>query len=98
MSTFADFLERDRRLALLRGLMVAQGSCSDMLLLRYCQSIGCRAVLANVRDGLRYLADLNLVTLREVDGVMLATITQRGREVAEGDAIAEGVTGHIKGT
>jgi hypothetical protein len=89
---FDQFETEDRRLVLLRGLEHAvQYKANAYLLRRYCQSIGHTVSADRLEQDLAWLAEQGLLDCARVEGVTVATLTQRGLDVANGSAAVPGV-------
>lgn len=91
---YAQILAEDRRLAILRLLIEANGSTNESVLKTGLMALGHHAGLTReaVRGDVRFLADRGLV--REEwfeDKVLVAHIQRRGVEVAEGNVHVEGI-------
>jgi DNA-binding transcriptional ArsR family regulator len=94
MSGFDQVLAEDRRLAMLRLLVEANGEANESVLYTGLEMLGHRTELtrANVRSDLKYLEERGLVTLSWFgDKVCIAKISERGVEVSEGRTRVEGV-------
>lgn len=89
---FAEHLEQDRRLVLLRALENAsQYRANATLLRRYCDVVG-HAVSADRLDGdLAWLQEQGLLSTERHAELTVATLTQRGLDVATGRAVCPGV-------
>lgn len=91
---FAAHLQEDRRLAILRLLQEAEGWANESVLEFGLKELGHRRGLTRdtVRDELEWLAERRLVALELVKEVVLvAKLTRRGFNVAEGAETVEGV-------
>jgi hypothetical protein len=93
MTGFAQRMEEDRRLSILLLLGEAPGGGGNEALLHAAlpDTYGHNPSLDQVRADLAWLAEQGLVTTRDLSGLMVATITPRGRDVAEGRARTPGV-------
>jgi hypothetical protein len=93
MSTFADLVAEDRRLAILRFLASdADFSLNDSILQTALGSIGHGVSRDVVRTDLSWLAEQGLVKVDTVlETVHVAHLTARGGEVAAGRAVVPGV-------
>jgi hypothetical protein len=90
--TFAERITQDRRLVTLRLLERTPGySANESLLGLALEDFGHRSSRDLVRTDLAWLAEQQLVTTKEVAGVMIATATRRGLDVAAGKAFVPGV-------
>ncbi len=89
---FAQFQTEDRRLVLLRALhAAAQYSANAYLLRRFAESLGHTASADRIEQDIAWLAEQGLVTRKAPEGVTVATLTQRGQDVADGSATVPGV-------
>jgi DNA-binding transcriptional regulator PaaX len=80
------------RLALLRLLNETQGSCANDSVLATClRSLGFSASRDQVRTELSWLADQGLVRVQALDALIVASLSDRGAEVAAGFASIPGV-------
>jgi len=90
--SFHRHLAEDRRLCILRLLTESAGSGNDSVLHIGLEHLGHRRLCRQmVRDDLRFLESADLVRIEMVGSVMVAAITKRGVEVAEGRLEAEGI-------
>lgn len=89
---FAEVETEDRRLVMLRGLhAAAHYSANAYLLRRYCESLGHTVSADRIEQDIAWLTEQGLVTRRAPEGVTVATLTQRGQDVADGAASVPGV-------
>lgn len=89
---YADYAATDQRLVILRTLAEdndyrVNSSILQEVLSRYGHGVGRAAVHAQ----LGWLEQRNLVTLDRLESVQVATLTQRGLDVAKGREVEEGV-------
>lgn len=94
MKTFAERLREDRRLVLLR-LLVEQNAyrANSSVLHAGLHHLGVAASRDDVMTDLCWLRDQSLLSLEEVvAGVSVATLSARGKDVAEGHALVYGVS------
>lgn len=105
--SFAELLDQDRRLVLLRGLQsAAQYRANAYLLRRFCAAMGHTVSADQTETDLAWLAEQRLVTTEKVgetvggisSKVTLATLTVRGLDVATGVSVVPGVTQPAPGT
>ncbi|TDK65991.1 VpaChn25_0724 family phage protein [Sapientia aquatica] len=92
MPNFADYLRRDIRLLILRVLaelpaMKANSSVLRMALERFGHAI----TRDQVKTELRWLEEQGLVTIEDLDAVLVATLTERGTDAARGRSQVPGV-------
>lgn len=90
--SFANFLREDQRLVILRILNELPGYTSNSsviygALTRY----GHNPSRDQVKTELRWLEDQGLVTVDDIDTVLVARLTERGADVATGRATVPGV-------
>lgn len=86
-----NIFQQDQRLVLLRSLVEAGFDANESILQRCLDLYGHRISRDLVRTHLRWLAEQGLVMLNEVSGCLVATITARGIDVAEGRSFVDGV-------
>lgn len=90
--TFAQLQAEHRRLSTLHFLDAAPGMALNAPLIRSAlESVAVLASLDQVEADLAWLAEQLLVTLERVGNVTVATITERGRDVAAQRASVPGV-------
>lgn len=90
--SFAEFQSADRRLVLLRALeAAAQYRANAILLRRYCDTVGHVVSADAIETDLAWLKEQGLATLELVQGLTIATLTERGADVANGRASQPGV-------
>ena len=92
MNKYADFLRQDLRLVALRLLAElpayrANSSVLTMALDRYGHAVS----RDQVKTELRWLEEQGLVRIEDLDAVLVATLTERGQDVATGRAVVPGV-------
>lgn len=95
METFAERLRKDRRLVLLRLLSEQNGyRANNSVLHAGLNFLGVAAARDDVLTDLHWLQDQSLVRLHPtgVSEVMVAELTNRGNEVAQGHAVVPGVS------
>lgn len=87
-----DMITEDLRLAILRTLEEAGGfSMNDSILHAFLDRIGHSHTRDKIRTQLQWLAEQGLVSLGGIEAVMVATLTQRGLDVANGRGKVPGV-------
>lgn len=88
----SEVLASDRRLVILRSLSDQSYSLNDSVLQTVLEQFGHRVTRDQVRGDISWLEEQGLVTVETVGGyVMVATLTERGGEVATGRARHPGV-------
>jgi hypothetical protein len=94
---FDQFQTEDRRLVLLRALEAAVQYRANAYLLRaYSDSVGHVVSAERLATDLAWLAEQGLVTV-ETQPVLVATLTARGLDVANGRAVQPGVKRPLPG-
>ncbi|KEH09145.1 hypothetical protein GY14_14585 [Delftia tsuruhatensis] len=90
--SFQDFLRQDVRLVLLRVLteMPAYRSNSSVLTSAL-ERFGHAVTRDQVKSELAWLAEQGLVVLTDLGGVSVATLNERGQDVATGRVVVPGV-------
>jgi Fe2+ or Zn2+ uptake regulation protein len=92
MGPFADLLLTDMRLVILRSLAETNGySCNDSILHTILGMFAHKCSRDVVRTQLSWLQEQGLVALEKVGETYVATLTQRGADVAAGAASVPGV-------
>ncbi len=90
--SYADFLRADLRLVTLRILTeLPSYRGNSSVLTNLLDKLGHSATRDQVKTELRWLAEQGLLTLDEAGQVLVATLTERGQDVAEGRARVDGV-------
>lgn len=90
--SFADHLRKDVRLVTLRVLSEMPGYRSNSsVLFTALDRFGHTVTRDQVKTELRWLAEQGLVELDEAGSVLVAKLTERGQDVAEGRAVVDGV-------
>ena len=93
MSVFANIMNEDERLVILRALAedTAGYSANESILHSILVEFAHKVSRDRVRTQLNWLQEQGLVTLKEIAGCLIATLTARGVDVATGLAIVPGV-------
>lgn len=90
--SFAEFIDEDRRLVILRALKdQIDGTLNETLLQRAMEAFGHRVSRDVVKSHLRWLADVGAVSLSEVSGYLIATLTARGDDHVERRSVIDGI-------
>lgn len=85
-------LQADRRLVMLRILNESAGyTANESILDSGLDAYGHKVSRDVVKNELSWLSEMDLITVETVAETKVATITQRGIDVAEGQAVVEGV-------
>lgn len=89
---FETFQTEDRRLTLLRALSAAAEYRANAFLLRtYCDTVGHTVSSDRLAADVAWLDEQGLVKSVAQAGVLVATLTERGLDVAQGRARVPGV-------
>lgn len=93
MTDFSEFQAPMRRRDELQILLQTRGNtCSELALRGFVRRFGgYNLSAALMRDDIHWLAERRLVKTHETDGVLFATLLERGRDVAQGDEHVDGV-------
>lgn len=90
--SYADLVDQDRRLTILKALEAAVGyRAAQFVLARYCEQFGHTVSADRMRTDLTWLSEQGLIKLESPEGVFVATLTTRGLDVAAGRATVPGV-------
>lgn len=89
---FAQHLRQDQRLVLLRVLSeMPSYRANSSVLSNLLHQLGHTMTRDQVKTELRWLAEQGLLTLEEAGSVIVATLEERGQDVAEGRARVDGI-------
>lgn len=92
MSTYAQYLDEDRRLTILTLLAEAAGYQANQYLLQSAlDGFGHVVSQDRLRSDLSWLAEQGLLTVSATAGVQIAQLSARGLDVAQGRAVHPGV-------
>ena len=90
--SFSDYLRKDVRLVSLRILSETPSyRANSSVLCNLLHQFGHSVTRDQVKTELRWLEEQGLVKLEEAGSVLVATLTERGQDVAEGRAFVDGV-------
>lgn len=92
--SFREFITEDRRLFILRLLADIGGSANESVILDGCRAAGHRRGVTRevVRADLEWMQDRHLLTFEWYEEtVLVAVLTERGFDVANGDIAVAGV-------
>jgi hypothetical protein len=91
-SKFKELITSDIRLVILRALAEDLGySHNESILHSVVEAFGHKASRDCIKSELAWLEEQGLLDLSDVAGCLVATITQRGADVAAGRAVVPGV-------
>ncbi len=89
---FAQHLRQDQRLVLLRILSELPSYRSNSSVLAVLmEKMGHNMTRDQVKTELRWLAEQGLLTVEDAGSVLVATLDERGQDVAEGRAKVDGI-------
>lgn len=86
-----EILNQDQRLVLLRSLSDCGGDANESVLQTCLDTYGHRLSRDAVRSHLAWLDEQGLCSTKDVAGCLVATVTGRGLDVAEGRSTVPGV-------
>ena len=86
-----DILTEDRRLVILRSLLDCNNEANESILQDCLDAYGHNVSRDVVRGQIDWLAEQNLVSVENLSGFYVVTLTGRGQDVAEGRAKVSGV-------
>ena len=89
-----DILTQDRRLVILRSLMDCNNEANESILQDCLDAWGHNVSRDAVRTLIHWLAEQQLVTVEDLRGFFVVTLTGRGQDVAEGRVNVPGVKSH----
>jgi hypothetical protein len=92
MKMFSERISEDRRIIILRALEASAGyESNESLLTMILRDFGHAVTRDQTRSEVTWLEENGLLTCEEIGGVMIATLTQRGSETAQGIVVTPGV-------
>lgn len=92
MTEYADFLRQDYRLVILRLLVEMTGyRANSSVLAMALDNYGHTLSRDQVKTELHWLAEQGALTLTDVGPVLVATLTERGQDIAAGRARVPGI-------
>ncbi|UZE21837.1 ArsR family transcriptional regulator [Pseudomonas sp. B21-056] len=92
MTEYADFLRQDYRLVILRLLVEMTGyRANSSVLTMALDNYGHTLSRDQVKTELHWLAEQGALTLADVGPVLVATLTERGQDIAAGRARVPGI-------
>lgn len=92
MTHYSDYLRHDMRLVILRLLVEMPGYRANSSVLNTAlDNFGHTASRDHVKTELHWLAEQGAITLAEVGPVLVATLTERGQDIAAGRARVPGI-------
>ena len=92
MNAFEQLNQADRRLVILRALAEdSDYSVNEFILRRMLEVMKHKISRDLMRTELVWLEEQGLVSVEEVEGTMMATLTGRGKDVADGAVVVPGV-------
>lgn len=90
--TLQERLTEDRRLVVLRLLQEMPANRSNSSVVADSLNLWGHHVSRDyVRTQIRWLEEQELVSIEDLDGVLVVTLTERGHDVATGAAVVDGV-------
>lgn len=92
MTKFADFIREDMRLVILRVLVeMPSYTANSSILYTLLQRYGHNPTRDQVKTELRWLEEQGLVTIEDVNDLLIGRVTERGTDVASARAVVPGV-------
>ncbi|WDE07280.1 hypothetical protein SG34_010520 [Thalassomonas viridans] len=79
------------RISILRALDALNYTSNDSIIKDACEQFGNGMSTDQVRTNLGWLEEQSLVTIERKGGYMIATLTSRGQDVANGRAFVDGI-------
>ncbi|BFI48130.1 MULTISPECIES: hypothetical protein [Yersinia] len=86
-----EILDADQRLVVLRTLTECGGDANESVLQTCLDAYGHRVSRDRVRTHCHWLAEQGLLSVKDVSGCLVATLSGRGADVAEGRSTVPGV-------
>jgi len=91
MNSMKTLLNEDQRLVLLRSIVECGGDANESILQSCLDAYGHRISRDLVKSHLCWLDEQGLITRTDINGLIVARITGRGEDVAEGRIKVDGV-------
>jgi hypothetical protein len=92
VNEFEKITQQDRRLVLLKLLTQdADYACNEYILREAIKPFGHKLSSDLLRSELNWLGEQGLLVVSDVSGVVVAKLTQRGKDVADGCVVVPGV-------
>ncbi|MDU9028722.1 VpaChn25_0724 family phage protein [Pseudomonas mediterranea] len=92
MIPYADYLRQDMRLVILRLLVEMPGYRANSSVLNTAlDNFGHTASRDQIKTELQWLAEQGAVSLADIGPVLVATLTERGQDIAAGRARVPGI-------
>lgn len=92
MSSFGSYIAEDRRLCLLRTLAAqTDGTLNESILQRAVEKYGHNVSRDVIKADLRWLAEVGTVENKEVEGYLIASLTDRGLDHVERRTAIDGI-------
>ena len=90
--SYREHITADRRLCLVRALSAeADATLNESLLQRAAEAYGHRVARDAIKADLRWLSEVGAVTVTEVAGYLVATLTARGEDHVQRRTIIDGI-------
>ena len=90
--SFADYLRKDVRLVTLRVLSeMPSYRANSSVVAGLMDQFGHSVTRDQIKTELRWLEEQGMVTIEQAGSVLVATLTERGQDVAEGRAVVDGI-------
>ena len=90
--SFKDYMNKSMRLTILRVLLDTPGfQANSSVLFEMLNQLGAPVTRGDVIAQLRWLAGESLITVEDIGSVVLATLLERGQDVADGLEFVDGV-------
>lgn len=86
-----DVLNQDQRLCLLRSLNDCSGNANDSVLQDCLDLYGHNISRDTIKSHLTWLKEQGVVTIEDLSGCYVATLTQRGYDHIEGRSVVPGI-------
>ncbi|BBO73452.1 hypothetical protein DSCW_08690 [Desulfosarcina widdelii] len=88
---FKELTRNDMRLAMLRSIQDDGYALNESVLQSVLKLYGHNVSRDQVRTQIRWLEEQGLVSVEDVSGILVAKLTGRGVDVANGSAVVDGV-------
>lgn len=89
---FEDFERTHLRLVILRALAdQSDFTLNESILQQVAETYGLRKTRDHIKGELRWLADVDAIELKEIEGFLIATLKRKGQDHIDGRIVIDGV-------
>jgi Fe2+ or Zn2+ uptake regulation protein len=89
--SFAEMINEDRRITMLRAIESADGALNEALLTKIVNDFGIRTSRDQIRTELNWLKEQGLIDIDDIADLYIAKLNHRGLDVAQGHVRVPGI-------